>query len=132
MSSSTDLSNSNLNVESSERTHTTFGSGRDISGWNQTVDPRSDCASYEWVNPCVLDIPTCFRGPNDLDKFLSTSWNLICPQTQWLPIVLATPTECAIVGKTLLKTSFLFTTHFLTTYMLLSPSMNLPWGPSDR
>jgi len=71
MSSSTDPSDSILNVESSELTRITSSGAIDMSGSDHTVDPKSDCLSYDWVDPWVLDVPTCYRGPNDWDKFLS-------------------------------------------------------------
>jgi len=42
-----------------------------MSNSDHSVDRKLDGPSYEWVDPRVLDIPTYFRGPNDLDKFLS-------------------------------------------------------------
>jgi len=71
MSSSTNLSNSILNIEPSKLTHTASGGVGDVSGSYHTIDLRLNCSSYEWVGPRILDIPTCFRGPNDLDNFLS-------------------------------------------------------------
>jgi len=56
-----------LSSASSEHTHTTFGGVRDVSG--SVVDLTSDCPDYEWVDPRVLDVSTCFRGPTALDVF---------------------------------------------------------------
>lgn len=47
---------------------------RDVWCSNQAVDlaSRPSCyLNYEWVDPCVLDIPTCFRSSSVLDGFLS-------------------------------------------------------------
>ena len=47
---------------------------RDVSGLEQAVDLASrpfDDPNYEWVDPYVLHIPTCFRGPIALNGFLS-------------------------------------------------------------
>ena len=71
MSSSTNFCNSILNIQPSELTHTTSGDATNVSVSDHTVDPRSDSSSYAWGYPRVLDISSCFRGPNDLDKFLS-------------------------------------------------------------
>ena len=45
-----------LNLESSKHSHSTSG-----------------CVDYEWVDPCVLDVPTCFRTPTTLDDFLANA-----------------------------------------------------------
>jgi len=71
MSSSTNSSYSVINVESSEVTRTTSGSAENVSNSNHSVNRRSEGPSYEWVDPRVLNIPTCFRDSNNLDKFLS-------------------------------------------------------------
>jgi len=47
---------------------------RDVSCSDPVVNLASwsfDDPNYEWVDPHVLDIPTCFRGPTALDVFLS-------------------------------------------------------------
>ena len=49
MSSSTDPSDSILNVESSELTRIPSSGARDMSGSDHTVDPKSDCPSYDWL-----------------------------------------------------------------------------------
>jgi len=58
MSSTSYSTNSVAHIESSDVTCTASGSARDVSGLD---DSKSDGPSYEWVDPCVLDIPTCFR-----------------------------------------------------------------------
>ena len=68
MSSSTNSSNSVVNIESVDVTCTTSGSVGDVSDSDKS---KFDSPSYKWVDPCILDIPTCFRDSNNLDKFLS-------------------------------------------------------------
>jgi len=127
MYSSADLSDSILNIESYELTHTASGGVRDVSGLDHSVDLRPDCLSYEWVYPRILDVPTCFRGPNALDKFLSKV-SILKPNS---------PLDALAVdirGHNQESASldfFLYRTHFLTIYLSSSPLMNLPWGPSD-
>jgi len=83
MSSSSDSFDSVVNIDSSNVTCTASRSAGDLSNSDHSVDRKSDGPSYEWVNPRVLDIPTCFRSPNDLDKILSkvSFLNRILPQT---------------------------------------------------
>jgi len=71
MSSSTNSSDSFINVESFEVSHTTSGSAGDVSNSDHLVDRRSKGLSYEWVDPRVLNITTCFRDYNNINKFLS-------------------------------------------------------------
>jgi len=66
MSSSTESSIIILNLESSENTHSTSSGMRNDS--DQSVDLASDSPDYEWVDPCILNVPTCFRGPTTLDE----------------------------------------------------------------
>jgi len=70
MSSSTSSSNSVVNVESSEVTHTTSSSARDVRSSDHPFGQRSEGPSYEWIDSCVLNIPTSFRDFNSLDKIL--------------------------------------------------------------
>jgi len=58
MSSTSNFSNSVVHIESSDVTNIASGSARDVSN---SDDSKSDDPSYEWVDPRVLDIPTCFR-----------------------------------------------------------------------
>jgi len=67
MPSTSNSSNSFVNIESSYFTRTASGSARDVSDSNNF---KSVGSSYEWVDPHVLDIPTCLRDSNTLDKFL--------------------------------------------------------------
>jgi len=51
---------------------------------------RSHCyPDYEWVDPRVLDIPTCFRGPSALDGFLSKVY-ILKPDS---------PSDAVVVGS---------------------------------
>ena len=70
MSSAIDLFDIIFNIESSEPTSTASGGAGDVSGLDHAVDPTSNCSSYEWVDPRILDVATCFRGPNALYGFL--------------------------------------------------------------
>jgi len=59
---------------SSKQTHSNPNEVKDVGRSNQAIDLASrlpHCPNYEWVDPCVLDIPTCFRGSFALDGFLS-------------------------------------------------------------
>jgi len=71
MASSTNFFDSILNIQPSALTRTIFGGARDVSNSDDRIGPMSDDPSYKWVDPRVLDTLTYFRGPNDLDKFLS-------------------------------------------------------------
>jgi len=74
--------------------------------------------SYEWVEPRVLDIPTCFMGSFTLDGFLSKVSTLksnstsdvvvadSCNHTDWV----------YHVRKMVLRTFSLHTHAFLTIY----------------
>jgi len=56
-----------------ERTHSAYDGVREVSCSDQAVDLASrpsDCPNYEWVDPRILHIPTCFRGSSALDGFL--------------------------------------------------------------
>jgi len=68
MSFTSNSSNSVVHIESSDVTCTASGSARDVSDFDNS---KSDGPSYEWVDPCVLDIPTCFWDSNNLVKFFS-------------------------------------------------------------
>jgi len=68
--SSSDSSNNVINVKSSKVTRTASGSAGEVSGSNHSVNRTSEGSSYEWVDSCVLNIPTSFRDSNGLDKFL--------------------------------------------------------------
>jgi len=62
-----------LSSESFQHTHSASGGVRDFSGLDQAVDLASrpsDDPNYEWVDPRVLDILTCFKGSTALDDFL--------------------------------------------------------------
>jgi len=64
LSSSTDLSDIIFSVESSEPFRTASGGMGDVSGSDHMVYPVSNYPSYEWVDPRVLDVPTCFSSLN--------------------------------------------------------------------
>jgi len=59
---------------SSEHTHFVSNYTRGVVCLEQAIDLASrlsDCPTYEWVDSCILDILTCFRGLYALDGFLS-------------------------------------------------------------
>jgi len=60
--------NSVVDIESSEVTHTVSSSARETSDLDHSI---SEGLSYKWVNPRVLKIPTSFRNFDVLDKFFS-------------------------------------------------------------
>jgi len=71
MSAFVDASNNVVNIEPSEVTHTASGSAGEVSNSDHSVYRSSESPSYESVSLRVLNIPTCLRDSNNLDKFLS-------------------------------------------------------------
>jgi len=74
-------------------------------------------SSYKWVDPHVLNVPTCFRGLTALDDFLSKVSILKpdSPSDAMMTIVVATPTGYVMVGRTLYKISSLYILSFFFT-----------------
>jgi len=73
MSSSCNSFDDVVNIESYEVTRTASGGARSASSSSssdRSVDQELDGPSYEWVDPRVLNIPTCFMDSNSLDKLL--------------------------------------------------------------
>ena len=115
MSSSTDSFDNVINVESSKVTRTASGSAGDMS-------------RYAWVDPRILNIPTCFRDSNALDKILSKVAFLKpdTPSDALMAVVI--PTKSGMVEKTHPMITFLCIIPFFLIYPLPSPSMTLPLG----
>jgi len=67
MSSSIESFDIIVNIEYSDPTHSASGKVRNDS--DQSVGVGSDIPDYEWVDPHILDVATCFRGPTALDGF---------------------------------------------------------------
>jgi len=73
MSSLIESSRSIVNLESSEPTHSASGGMK--NNLDHLIDVVSDIPDYEWVDPRILDVATCFRGPTALNGFFC----LKCP-----------------------------------------------------
>jgi len=130
MSSSTSSSNSVVNIESSEVTHTTSSSARDVSNFDHLVDQRLECPSYEWVDPRVLNIPTNFRDSNSLDKILSKI-AFIKPDYPSDAVMadICGYTDRVFHGRENVSQDFFFVYNTFSQICILSfPLMILPWG----
>jgi len=100
-----------------------------VSCADQTVDlgsRPSHCPNYEWVDPRVLDVPSCFRDSFILDGFLSIV-SILKPDVVE-PIVITIPTGSVIVGRMVLKTSSLYIHVILMICTLLFFFMSLQCG----
>jgi len=67
MSSLDDSSDIVVNIYIFYSTHFAYGGMR--NNYDQVVGVKFDVPDYEWVDPCVIDVASCFRGLTALDGF---------------------------------------------------------------
>jgi len=107
-----------------ERTHSYPNEVRDMGCSSHAIDLTtrpSHYPSYEWVDPRILDIPTCFRGSSTLDGFLSKV-SMLKPDS---PSNMVATYNCNHTDRVCHSRSVIVEKMVLMTFSLLTPPFSM-------